>query len=53
MHRAPNSADVNECENSTLFTCEKFSNCNNTDGGFECICLEGYFENDNGFCEGE
>ena len=41
--------DINECNDSAL--CEE--RCNNTDGGYNCECSEGYTLNsDNRTCEG-
>ena len=43
--------DVNECKNKGL--CE-FGTCQNTDGDFECNCLEGYKAiNDGKRCKGK
>ena len=51
-HRGLNSTDVDECAKSTLFKCPKLSRCSNTDGGYTCICQDGYFTNESGLCEG-
>ena len=45
--------DVDECENSTLFSCEDLTSCVNTDGSYTCHCQEGYFKNTLGLCQGE
>lgn len=34
--------DVDECSNNE-HNCDEHADCSNTDGGFECICLTGYF----------
>ena len=33
--------DINECEIQTD-DCHENANCNDTDGSFDCTCLEGY-----------
>ena len=44
-------ADIDECTNAND-TCSLFAVCNNTMGGFNCSCLEGY--NGDGFnCTGK
>jgi len=35
--------DINECEDAALNNCHKDALCENTDGGFLCVCKEGYF----------
>ena len=37
-----NYIDVNECEEHLSFRCNKNAYCNNTNGGYECSCFEGY-----------
>jgi len=34
--------DIDECDNSSLFTCPAFSTCNNTEGSYVCQCETGY-----------
>lgn len=48
------STDINECEVGR-HNCLSENNrtCNNTNGGFECICSDGYEEDSNGRCMGE
>ena len=43
--------DINECSNSSLNSCDPNANCTNTDGGYMCTCLDGYY-GDGEFCEG-
>ena len=43
--------DINECRNSSLNTCDSNTNCTNTDGGYTCMCLDGYY-GDGETCEG-
>ena len=44
--------DINECSNSSLNTCDPNANCTNTDGGYMCMCLDGYY-GDGEICEGK
>ncbi|KAH9505774.1 hypothetical protein Btru_055751, partial [Bulinus truncatus] len=39
------SNDVDECSNSSLHNCPSNSTCNNTMGGYECLCLSGFYKN--------
>ena len=43
--------DINECSNSSLNACDPNANCTNTDGGYMCMCLDGYY-GDGEICEG-
>ena len=36
-------SDVDECLQPN--TCDQFAICNNTEGSFECMCIEGYTGN--------
>lgn len=40
-------ADIDECKPLNN-RCDNGQRCNNTEGGFECLCLEGYSKNRNG-----
>ncbi|XP_072033997.1 uncharacterized protein [Amphiura filiformis] len=37
--------DINECSNSTLNACDSNANCTNINGGYMCMCLDGYMGN--------
>uniref|UniRef100_A0A2C9KEE2 EGF-like domain-containing protein n=1 Tax=Biomphalaria glabrata TaxID=6526 RepID=A0A2C9KEE2_BIOGL len=37
--------DVNECLDPNKYNCPPNSSCNNTLGGYECLCLQGYYKN--------
>uniref|UniRef100_A0A2C9LJN4 EGF-like domain-containing protein n=1 Tax=Biomphalaria glabrata TaxID=6526 RepID=A0A2C9LJN4_BIOGL len=41
------NVDVNECLDATKYNCIPNSSCNNTLGGYECLCLQGYYKNTN------
>ena len=43
--------DLDECSNSTLNICDPNANCTNIDGGYMCMCLDGYV-GDGGICQG-
>ena len=43
--------DIDECSNSTLNICDPNANCTNTDGGYMCMCLDGYM-GDGEICQG-
>ena len=43
--------DIDECSNSTLNTCDPNANCTNIDGGYICMCLDGYM-GDGEICQG-
>ena len=43
--------DIDECSNSTLNTCDPNANCINIDGGYMCMCLDGYM-GDGEICQG-
>ena len=44
--------DINECESGSP-VCDENAVCNNTDGSFECSCVEGYSgSGDIGDCTG-
>ncbi|GFR77361.1 protein kinase C-binding protein NELL2, partial [Elysia marginata] len=43
--------DIDECENSTLFSCAEFSSCVNLDGGYTCDCDDGFSMMQGGICE--
>ena len=46
------TADVDECSDLQLNNCSYYANCTNTDGGFECSCISGFYED--GFtCNGK
>ncbi|XP_030889203.1 adhesion G protein-coupled receptor E2-like [Leptonychotes weddellii] len=34
--------DINECGPSSAVSCGKFADCQNTEGGFYCTCIQGY-----------
>ena len=34
--------DVGECGNHSLNNCSDYARCENTDGGFNCTCQDGY-----------
>ena len=36
-------ADINECMNDMLNTCDARATCNDTDGSFDCACNAGYY----------
>ena len=38
------SLDIDECING-LHNCDENANCSNNDGGFQCVCKDGYFGN--------
>ncbi|XP_035660178.1 serine-rich adhesin for platelets-like [Branchiostoma floridae] len=37
--------DYNECANETDNDCSPYANCNNTVGGFNCSCRDGFLDN--------
>ncbi|KAH9504455.1 hypothetical protein Btru_063684 [Bulinus truncatus] len=37
--------DVNECSNNSLYNCSSNSYCNNTVGGYECLCQSDFYRN--------
>ncbi|KAH9505770.1 hypothetical protein Btru_055741 [Bulinus truncatus] len=37
--------DVNECSKTNLYNCPSNSTCNNTVGGYDCLCLPGFNKN--------
>ena len=39
--------DIDECE-SEIFRCPKDAVCNNTNGGYDCVCKPGYHKVNNG-----
>ncbi|KAK3791628.1 hypothetical protein RRG08_058010 [Elysia crispata] len=43
--------DIDECENSTQYTCPSHSTCFNQEGGYECLCESDHFKNEYGICE--
>ena len=44
-------ADIDECTDAS--SCDATtSSCSNTEGGFDCICLDGFEKNTDGDCEG-
>ena len=43
--------DIDECSNSTLNSCDPNANCTNIDGGYMCMCLDGYM-GDGEICQG-
>ena len=46
------SVDIDECQVSNL--CLDGSTCQNSDGGFECLCASGYrYDSTTGTCTGE
>ena len=46
--------DVDECTSDTHDCSTKpHTECNNLDGGFECLCVAGYQKNVQGNCESE
>ena len=47
----PLSLDINECITGTYVCEDGNSDCNNTIGGYECVCNDGY-EAINGSCIG-
>ena len=36
-------ADINECMDDMLNTCDARATCNDTDGSFDCACNAGYY----------
>ena len=34
--------DIDECQNETLNNCDDNADCFDTDGSFNCTCIEGY-----------
>ena len=54
LHSGYLHLDIDECFEE-VHTCLSDDNrkCNNTYGGFECICDNGYEEDSNGTCIGE
>ena len=47
-------SDIDECfEEDHNCLSEDYRKCNNTVGGFECVCDNGYEENSNGTCVGK
>ncbi|XP_038063967.1 hemicentin-1-like isoform X2 [Patiria miniata] len=44
FERAPNGscADINECSNPILNRCSRIQTCQNTYGGYACLCPRGY-----------
>ena len=43
--------DIDECSDSTLNMCDPNANCTNIDGGYMCMCLDGYM-GDGEICPG-
>ena len=43
--------DIDECSNSTLNLCDPNANCTNINGGYMCVCLDGYM-GDGEICQG-
>ena len=43
--------DIDECSNSTWNMCDPNANCTNIDGGYMCMCLDGYMGNGE-ICQG-
>lgn len=50
-----NITDINECNDRANYPCYVKDTCNNTEGGFECICPPNYPKGNalNGTCEKE
>ena len=44
-------SDIDECLQNT-YTCDSASNCENTLGGYDCKCKEGYYKTSQGTCAG-
>ena len=44
-------SDIDECLEMT-FSCDPASNCENTPGGYDCKCKEGYYKTKQGTCAG-
>ena len=47
-----NVTDVDECENEASNMCPYGSECLNTNGSYECPCIEGFNATGDGHCEG-
>ena len=45
-------ADIDECERD-IDDCGEHRICNNTHGGYECLCRRGYEDDNNGSCIGK
>lgn len=43
-------ADIDEC--TIPDSCDKYSDCTDIIGSFECACKDGFIETSEGFCEG-
>ena len=45
--------DIDECAEQDKITCQNDAHCVNTNGSYQCVCNEGYEEDDNLVCQGE
>ena len=47
-----NFLDIDECQNGEIICGTKTSQCQNTNGSYECTCIQGYIKNGTE-CKGE